>query len=115
MGKRTDDANTYRVGRPLAPRVLALGRSLNTPPAEITFHYRDSGKKIAILDPLVAVLGWLACARPTVSAMETEDRLFFVGATDSDESLDDAQCRRLFDLPATVERHALYPRPSSQR
>lgn len=50
-----------------------------------------------------------ACPRLTVSAMETEDRLFFAGATDLGESLDDAQCRRLFDLPATVERPCVIP------
>ena len=109
MGKRAEDANTYRVGHPLAQRVLSLGRGLNTPPAEVTFRYRDSGKKIAILEPLVGASGWLACARLTVSAMETEDHLFFAGATEAGESLDDAQCRRLFDLPATIERSCAVP------
>lgn len=109
MGKRTDDANTYRVGHPLAQRVLALGCGLDTPPAEVTFHYRDSGKKIAILERLVGASGWLTCARLTVSAMETEDHLFFAGATDASEPLDDTQCRRMFDLPATVERSCVIP------
>jgi superfamily II DNA or RNA helicase len=109
MGRRTEDANTYRVGHPLAQRVLALGRGLETPPAEVTFHYRDSGKKIAILESLVGTSGWLACVRLTVSAMETEDHLFFAGATDAGEPLDDVQCRRLFDLPATVERSCVIP------
>jgi hypothetical protein len=109
MGKRAEDANTYRVGHPLAQRVLRLGRDLNTPPAEVIFHYRDSGKKIAILEPFVGASGWLACARLTVSAMETEDHLFFAGATNAGESVDDAQCRRLFDLPATVERSCAVP------
>ncbi len=102
MGKRADDSNTYRVGHPLAQRVLALGRSLSTAPAEVGFRYRDSGKRIAILEPLVGRFGWLACARLTVSAMETEDHLFLAGATDAGEVIDEAQCRRLFDLPAAV-------------
>ena len=109
MGKRADDANTYRVGHPLAQRVLALGRGLNTPAAEVDFRYRDGGKKIAILESLVGSAGWLACARLTVSAMETEDHLFLAGATDGGEALDEAQCRRLFDLPATVERPCSVP------
>ncbi len=109
MGKRAEDANTYRVGHPLAQRVLSLGRGLNTPPAEVIFRYRHSGKKIAILEPLVGTSGWLACARLTVSAMETEDHLFFAGATDADEPLDDAQCRRMFDLPGTIERTCSVP------
>jgi hypothetical protein len=57
----------------------------------------------------MAASGWVACARLTVSAMETEDHLFFAGATDAGESLDDTQCRRLFDLPATVERSCPVP------
>jgi superfamily II DNA or RNA helicase len=102
MGKRADDANTYRVGHPLAQRVLTLGRGLGAPPAEIRFRYRDSGKKIAILEPLVGTSGWLSCVRLTVNAMETEDHLLFAGMTDAGQPLDDAQCRRLFDLPGTL-------------
>ncbi|MGH9867179.1 MAG: SNF2-related protein [Candidatus Polarisedimenticolia bacterium] len=104
MGKRADDANTFRVGHPLAQRVLALGRGLTTPPVEVCFCYRDSGKRIAILESLVGACGWLTCIRLTVNAMETEDHLFFVGATDSGDPLDDTQCRRMFDLPGIVER-----------
>src|SRR5690606_21299003 len=40
MGKRVEDANTYRVGHPLAQRVLALGIDSDTPPAEVSFTYR---------------------------------------------------------------------------
>ena len=109
MGKRTDDANTYRVGHPLAQRVLALGRQLNTSPMEVVFRYRESGKKIAILEPLLGGGGWLACVCLTVTAMETEDHVLFAGVTDAGELLDEAQCRRLFDLPGTVERSCVVP------
>ena len=54
MGKGVEDANTYRVGHPLAQRVLALGRGSDY--AAGGGHVpttRDSGKKIAILEPLV--------------------------------------------------------------
>lgn len=109
MGKRAEDANTYRVGHPLAQRVLGMGRALDAPPAEVTFRYRDSGKNIAILEPLVGSGGWLACTRLTVSAMETEDHLLFAGVTDAGQPLDDAQCRRLFDLPGTVGGNCAVP------
>jgi superfamily II DNA or RNA helicase len=109
MGKRADDANTYRVGHPLAQRVLALGRGLSTPPAEVIFRYSNSGKKIALLEPLVGQSGWLTCAHLTLSAIDTEDHLFFTGTMDPGEPLDDPQCRRLFDLPASVERICTVP------
>ena len=115
MGKRTDDANTYRVGHALAQHVLARGHDLNTPSAEVHFRYRDSGKKITILEPLVGGSGWLACAHLTVSAMETEDHLFLAATTDAGEALDAAQCRRFFDLPATVARMCSVPEPVTAR
>lgn len=84
--------------------MLALGCGLETPPAEVSFRYRGSGKNIAILEPFVGSSGWLACTHLTVTAMETEDHLFFAGMTDAGLPLDDAQCRRLFDLPGTVQQ-----------
>jgi ERCC4-related helicase len=109
MGARTDDANTYRVGHPLAQRVLALGRELNTPSSELLFFYTESGKNISIIEPLVGQSGWLACARLTVKAMEVEDYLFFAGVTDADENLAETQCRRFFDLPASVTQTMAVP------
>jgi hypothetical protein len=100
MGKGVEDANTYRVGHPLAQRVLAWGRTLTPPIAETTFQYTGSGKRIAVLEPLVGQRGWLVGVRLTLTALETEDRLVFAGCTDAGMMLDEAPCRRLFDLPA---------------
>ena len=100
MGKGVEDANTYRVGHPLAQRVLQRGKALTPLSAEVTFQYTGSGKHIAVLESLLGQQGWLACARLTLNALETEDRLVFSGITDDGGALDEAQCRRLFDLPA---------------
>ena len=102
MGKSVEDANTYRVGHPLARRVLAQGKALVVQPGEVTFRYRDAGKNIAILEPLVGRRGWLTCVGFTVSALESEDHVIFAGQTDQGEALDEAQCRRLFDLPGEM-------------
>ena len=100
MGKGVEDANTYRVGHPLAQRVLDRGKALAPSPAEVTFQYTGSGKNIAVLDPLRGQRGWLVCSRLTMSALETEDLLVLAGFSDNGVALDEAQCRRLFDLPA---------------
>lgn len=47
--------------------------------------------------------GWLTCIRLTLSALETEDILVLAGVADDGERLDEAQCRRLFDLAATED------------
>lgn len=102
MGKRVEDANTYRSGHPLAQRVLALARCLRTPTVALTFGYTGSGRRIAVLDPLVGRGGWLAAYRLTVTAVEIEDHLLLTGLTDDGKALDDGQCRRFFDLPGTL-------------
>jgi len=45
--------------------------------------------------------GWLACSRLTMNALEVEDLLVLAGVKDSGAVVDEAQCRRLFDLQAT--------------
>jgi ERCC4-related helicase len=102
MGKVVEDSNTYRVGHPLAQRVLDRGKALTPSPAEVRFQYTGSGKKIAALEPLVGKNGWLSCTRMTVSALETEDVIVFSAFSEDGGSLDDVQCRRLFDLPASA-------------
>ena len=100
MGKGVEDANTYRVGHPLAQRVLARGRTLSPGRRNVAFRYSESGKKISILESLVGKQGWLTCSRLTLSALETEDRILLSGVTDSGEGVEEMQCRRLFDLLA---------------
>ncbi len=101
MGKNVEDANTYRVGHPLAQRVLEKGKALTPARKEIVFQYSTGGKNIAILESLKNKRGWLLCHRFSVTALETEDHLLLAGVTDDGELIDEARCRRLFDLPGT--------------
>lgn len=100
LGRNVEDANVYRVGHPLAQRILAQAMALNPPSAEVVFGYGGSGKNIAALTPMVGKSGWLTCCRLAVQSLESEDALILAGLTDDQESLDETACRRLFDLPA---------------
>lgn len=102
MGKDVEDVNTYRVGHPLAQRLLEQACAIETPARELTFDYRQSKKNIAVLDELTGKSGWLLCSRFTIQALEVEDHLILTGMTESGELLDDLQCKRLFDLSATA-------------
>ena len=82
--------------------MLARARGLEPEPADVVLDYADSGKNIAILEPLRGRSGWLACAHVSMTALESEDQLVFAGVTDEGEAIDQAQCRRLFDLPAAA-------------
>jgi superfamily II DNA or RNA helicase len=102
MGRNVEEANTYRIGHPLAQRVLDQCQSLDTPPAEIRFNLSKSGKRLSILEPHFGQSGWLVCSRFTVQAFEAEDHILLAAVRDDGELLDPAACKRLFDLPATA-------------
>src|SRR3990167_3024887 len=57
LGKNIDDVNIYRVGHPLAQRIIGETKSLSLVVQELVFNYSDSIKKINILESLVAKSG----------------------------------------------------------
>ncbi|OQW59899.1 MAG: DEAD/DEAH box helicase [Nitrospira sp. ST-bin4] len=114
MGKNVEDANTYRVGHPLAQRLLAQAKALTVQSGEVMFRYPESGKHISILQPLKSQSGWLMCMHLTLTALETEDHLILAGVTDRGEVVDGVQCRRLFDLPGEMKGDMLLPPDTKQ-
>lgn len=106
--------NTYRVGHPLAQRVLDRAKGAATPVRQLTFQLTGSGKNIAILVPFIGRQGWLQCTSLSVRALEEEDHLLFAAVDDGGEVLDDAQCRRIFDLLATTDGVASMPHAAAQ-
>jgi ERCC4-related helicase len=100
-GKNVEDANLYRIGHPLAQRIIQECKTLTTAPAELVFKYTGAGKTITILEPLVGKSGWVSLVNLTVSSFDTEDWLLFAGVTDDGQELDPDQCQRLFSLAAT--------------
>ena len=78
MGKNVNEVNTYRVGHPLAQRVLDQARKIETPTCELTFEYTDSGKHI--LHPRSFARGkqgWLICSQFTIRAHSKRKTLYF--------------------------------------
>jgi len=102
IGKNIEDANIYRVGHPLAQRIIEKCKVLSLPLHELTFHYSTTPKKITILEPLVNKTGWLSVVSFTISSFETEDQILFCGIGDDGAELDDETCQRLFSLPGTI-------------
>jgi hypothetical protein len=100
-GKNVEDANLYRVGHPLAQRIIQKCKTLTPAAAELVFKYTGCGKTISILEPLVGKSGWLCLTNLTVSSFDTEDWLLFAGVTDDNQEIDPDQCQRLFSLTAT--------------
>jgi hypothetical protein len=113
IGKNVEDVNVYRIGHPLAQKVIARCREAELPTKSLLFRYSNSGKRISILDELVGTEGWLVCELLTISAFDSEDHVLLSGLADSGATLTIEQCRRLFSLVA--EEELVYPElPASQ-
>ena len=104
IGKNVDDAHIYRVGHPLAQRVINQFRSKELSPVEIQFQYQQSGKKISVLEGLLCKSGWLVAYNFTVESFEEEDYILLCGITEDGVELNPDQCQRFFSLPGSIER-----------
>jgi ERCC4-related helicase len=101
-GKNVEDANLYRVGHPLAQRIIEQCRVLPCETAEVVFHYTRDAKTISILESLAGKSGSLSLQKFSVASIETEDWLLFAGVSDDGTQIDPDQCRRLFTLEAEI-------------
>ena len=53
IGKAIDDSNVYRIGHPLAQRIIEECKKQELPSVELTFDYTNTIKKISTLEPYV--------------------------------------------------------------
>jgi ERCC4-related helicase len=114
-GQTVEDANLYRIGHPLAQKVIARCRDIELGQKTLTFSYTGAGRRITVLDELLGKEGWLICELLTVSAFESEDYIIIVGLTEEGTALADEQCRRLFSLAAEEELCPTLPPSLAER
>lgn len=96
-----DDTNVYRVGHPLAQRIIETCRTASLPEQEVVFNYTGTPIQISILKEFVGQAGWLQVSLYTVTSFEKEEFLLFSGFTDAGTDLDTEMCQKLFSLFAS--------------
>src|SRR5208283_4284219 len=102
-GKNVEDANLYRLGHPLAQKIIEKCKAFAPDSQTLAFDYSHSGKKISILEPLVGKSGFMRVICDTVTALETEDYVLLSGACEDGTPIDAEQCRRFFSLGASEQ------------
>lgn len=107
LGKNIEDANTYRIGHPLARRILNDCKNIELKPKKLVFNYTDDKfKKVSILEDLVGKSGWLILKSISINAFEDEDFLLFAGYQDNGQCIDHAQCEKMFLLEVSEVKEA---------
>ena len=99
-GKNVEDANLYRLGHPLAQKIIERCKAFTSDLRNLAFEYSRSGKKISILEPLLRKRGFMRITCQTVTALETEDFVLLSGVCDDGSTVDPEQCRRFFSIGA---------------
>jgi superfamily II DNA/RNA helicase len=93
----------YRLGHPLAKKIITTCIEKNLSNAEITFYYNDNKLiNISILNELVGKEGFISLNKLSVCSFECEDYLIFSGITNDNYILDEEQCKRIMTLPAKI-------------
>ena len=95
-----DDTNVYRIGHPLAQRIIGACKSEKLPSFEMVFDYTNTPKKITLLEELSEKSGWLQVSLFSITSFETEEHLLLSGITDNGNELDSEICRKFFSIQA---------------
>lgn len=100
-GKNVEDGNLYRVGHPLAQKVIESCKNLESLPSEITFNLTKSGRKITALESLVGKSGFMAVDHYLIkSSIEAEDYIVPTVLDDKGNELDADLISKMMTLPA---------------
>ncbi|MEI6767190.1 MAG: SNF2-related protein [Bacteroidota bacterium] len=101
-GKAIIDSNVFRIGHPLAQRIIQKCKEIETPIQHIEFDLSGSGVIVNVLQDLQGKAGWIKANNFTIESFEKEDHVLLCGITDHKMILTQEQCQRIFRLPAQL-------------
>ncbi len=99
--------NLYRVGHPLAQKVIVDCKVQSLPLQELIFNYTGNDKKISLLENLIGKTGWMQAKLISISSFEMEDHILFAAFDDEGIPLHPEQCQRLFSLEAKTNSKSI--------
>jgi hypothetical protein len=95
-------AQVYRIGSPLAQKILTTCKSTDLPCHEVVFDYSNTPVKVGLIEQLVGLSGWMLVEKYTIEASEPEDYLLIACYADDGKQIPIDIAERFFSLNATV-------------
>lgn len=92
----------FRIGHPLAQKILSTYKEVKLPVEEIEFAYSGNEGKTALLEKIVGQSGWMRVQSVSIDSFEQEDHLLLACYTDSGEDVFPEIAERMLMLPAEV-------------
>ncbi len=109
------NTNVYRIGHPLAQRIVEACKNKNLSAREITFDYTHTHKIITLLDELKGKSGWLQASLFSITSFESEEHILLSGFTDDGKELDAEICQKFFSILALEGKTVSVPKQIEQK
>ncbi|ANM17193.1 DNA/RNA helicase SNF2-related protein [Rhizobium sp. N541] len=105
----------YRLSHPLGEEVVANGKALPTPNAEIVFDVTNHASRVHMVEVLRGQSGYLRLTRLQIEAYEREEHLLFSGFDDAGATLDQETMEKLFGCLGRAREISAIPAHLEQR
>jgi len=96
-----DDTNIYRIGHPLAQRIVDACRVKDLPTKELIFDYSKTPVISTTVKELSGKSGWLKVNLFSITSFETEEHIILSGITDDGEELEPEICQNFSLFPGS--------------
>ncbi len=106
IGKAIDDSNVYRIGHPLAQRIIEECKKQELPSVQLTFDYSNTIKKISTLEPYIGKSGYMLGRVLSVTSFDVEEFVQLSAITADGETITKEVCERFFSLPANISSNS---------
>jgi ERCC4-related helicase len=102
LARNTVDAHRYRIGHPLAQRIISDCKNSTPAGAHIYFDYSSWAQKSESLKPLVGKAGILTFFHLAINGSDEQDHLIMSAIADNGNIVAEETARRFFDLPSKI-------------
>ena len=110
LPRRSGESHFYRLGHPLAERLVEQAKARELPSAEVTFNLSGHDGNVHTLQPFVGKSGWLVLWQWSVDALgQPEDHILCAAIDDTYRVLEEEVACRLFDLAGEVGAPVVVP------
>lgn len=108
----------FRFGHPLVTAILDRAKGKSLPTASVKFDYTShvqNKPKVALVEQLKGLAGWLRVTLLEITALDTEERLVLTAVTDEGKALHADAIEKFLTMPARIESAAQVPPSTDQQ
>ena len=99
LTRKSVDVHRYRIGHPLAQKLISEFRNIKPEGAHIRFDYTAWSQRSVSLEPFINQSGILTISKLSINGADEQDHLIISAISDTGEVISEESARRFFDLP----------------